>query len=960
MSRLAVVATAGLLCAATALPAAAQLSRMDRGPLIDGLRRWGMRELLQHMVDTEPMDDPTIARQVLIGQRLIEFDELAARATTTLATGDVEGYLELRRQAREALEAAMSTQRSLIADFNSHEMRPLWQTDLAENLLLVYLPNMYDNAASFYEFGVPTKEQREAYEKATVEALEVLAQADVRFFQLQGDLAREPDHTALRVNTGLWRRMIDEYYKGRTQFLMANAAYNVALLPDSNVYYQTLGRNPRIEQPQRNNAADERKRMLSLWSVEKLERLAKDQDDELGIRRAATSLMGRSQILNGQIDEGMENLAAATKLAEGATDFTDLMTRLGEVRGLVSANRVAEALDRLQVLRDHETARGPAGILNKLLVLDLTHRVLLARAGQLPPDKQDKARADAYDIYLTYLQDPSLGSTAATLKNYIYRRWEETIPEGADMSTRPAAVVVAVGEIARMGGQDLMWDAKQRGSDDAEASKLRAEGRAKLQRSVNINTNFLKRTDISDTTRAQAMYNLGFANYFLDDRDPANWIAAAEAWTNQADAMPEQPLSTQAITYACQLMRQMHSQPNHTPQVDAMYERAASIALSKYTSTPAADAERLYYATAVLLTKGQLAEAVTVLKGLPSTHENYFLAQRVLLDALLRQFRAAEGEAREQLASQTVSEAQRIITESDRAIALASADQADVIKQAGGIAKIAMADIAIEQHQDANQALALLKEFDQEYGDQPELIGFMLQRRITALFRADQLDEAAQESERMMLAWPDAAAGVISGVLNEIEREVAVLTAQAAEVTTASRERDAMRAQAKSLAEAGVKLGSLLLDWAKDQTGNDPIQLAPYQLMYAQSLRLAGNVREALAIVEPMLRVDALANDAGVIHAAAETYYATGDPQTRLTKAAPQYDRIIGSLGQQNGVYPAIWWNAWMRRLQINDQAGLDPRKIAQNVGRLEFIDPNLGGEPYKTTMTKLKTKHTR
>ena len=47
-----------------------------------------------------------------------------------------------------------------------------------------------------------------------------------------------------------------------------------------------------------------------------------------------------------------------------------------------------------------------------------------------------------------------------------------------------------------------------------------------------------------------------------------------------------------------------------------------------------------------------------------------------------------------------------------------------------------------------------------------------------------------------------------------------------------------------------------------------------------------------------------------------------------------------------------------MRRLQIMDARDEFTQDIPLTVRQLELTDPNLGGEPYKSRLTRLKIKH--
>ena len=136
----------------------------------------------------------------------------------------------MQGQRLESFDRTLAGLRELIKQYPDHEQRPMWQADLSELLLFDYLQALKQNAAEFVEFGVPTENQVSAFENAVVEAYEQLADADYRFSQLQTQLPRQADHIAKRINTGLWNRMINQYYAVRTQFFLAHAAHYVALL----------------------------------------------------------------------------------------------------------------------------------------------------------------------------------------------------------------------------------------------------------------------------------------------------------------------------------------------------------------------------------------------------------------------------------------------------------------------------------------------------------------------------------------------------------------------------------------------------------------------------------------------------------------------------------------------------------------------------------------------------------
>ncbi len=271
----------GMLCLAAlgVFPQLAHAQARELNPdiLIDALAEEGMSELLVHMVETEPLDDPITARQVKIAQyRILYHDtnrDLAARY--------------------EALDSAIDSTRKLIKDFPDHFERPIWQTDLAELLLVEFLQVRHNQAGLFYEFGIPTPEQRDAYEHAVVEALEATSSARLRLFQLRGAGGLGQERVNELKRSGVFSRLFEEYGEQRTPYFYAQAAYRVALLPDSNPYFANLGQraNPDIPQ-QAKTPKDERARLLT-QAVDDLQKLIDANDVGIGVIELAQTEVAR-------------------------------------------------------------------------------------------------------------------------------------------------------------------------------------------------------------------------------------------------------------------------------------------------------------------------------------------------------------------------------------------------------------------------------------------------------------------------------------------------------------------------------------------------------------------------------------------------------------------------------------------------------------------------------------------
>ncbi len=911
-------------------PAAGQLSQLDSGPLIEALTQEGMGDLLTHLDRGTPPDD-------LVSHQLIRIAQLRLQlAAPQLSAAD--------RMA--AYEQVIEAMRALVNDHAEHHQRPVWQTDMAQLLLFDYLQASKQRAAAFYEFGVPTKGQRKAFESAVALALEQLADADVRFFQLEAQLPREPDHETKRVNTGLWARMMDEYYKTKTPYLLAHAAYYTALLGEDHPYYQNLD-NPKIPR-QQNDPQQERARLCQL-AVESLDRLAVDVNDRFQVRLASQCLAGRALLKQGQIEQALERFDQII-LQEDQESTPHFLSQLGKAVAVDSKGAADTAWALLADLTNHALVK--RDLLLRLLVIDQMHRLKLAHAQNLPPDQRPMAIAQAYEPYEALLSDPALGEDAVGLKNYVYDRWESMIQPDQDVSSLPDSVLAAAGERARIRGQAQAFEAEQleQAGQPQPAAELFAQAKPKLERAVAICTALLKRENLTPRVRANTMFNLGWAQYLLAQGDPLQTIDAAILWGELAGQMPDQPIAEEAIKTAITVLRHFHTYQPKPHGAAQAYEQVGAVLFEHFPTSAVADDERVNYAFYVLAPKGEHAKAVEILSKAPKNHPLYFEARREMLLSLQKIFEQAQKVADKATAQKRLqATATELIEEAQALPPGTDPEQAAAAKNAQGMATLILADVAIANSK-TQEALRLLEGFDQRFEGHPELIRESLSKSIVALAQAGQFGALVNQAKAMMDLFPDDAAAVIDGVLTDLTQRIDRLRRDAQDELV-QQKKERMLDQAKSLAEAARMLSELLLDWAVRQK-LDEDDLVPYKLMLSRAMRLSGQAKGALDILEPLLAQTP--GDTDLIYNMGETLFEMGGEQS-LIQAAEYYDRLIGGLGPP---YPPVWWGSWVRRLQIMDQLNASVADIPLRVRALELTDPNLGGEPYRTEFKRLQTKH--
>jgi hypothetical protein len=929
-ARLSLAASLALL--GLPLSAHAQLSRLDPVTLIEGLSREGMPELLEHLAASEPPKDPVVLHQIRVAQFRIRSNDQSTSA----------------EQREAALDGALAAMREGIEKTRDHEQRPLWQTDLAEVLLYQVIQTRGLSAAEFVEFGVPTTTQRKNFDENIPVMLEQLIDADLRFFSLRGDLPKESDHTDKRVNTGLWERMINQYYLTRTQFFLAHAAFYATLLPDSNPIWQKLAGTPFVGSANK-TPAQLRTRLLTI-ALEKLEILLKERAPQVeGIKDPVQCLIGR--VLLGQGKQGDAIVRFDAVINAGNTDLIDFAARLGKSLALERNKQNAAAAEILVPLAIHQQSK--SNLLYRLLSVDAAHLLALRRAQGLTDEKQKQAAlAAAYGPYELLIADKSLGDAADPLKNYIYERWEQTITSDRDIDSLPPMVVMAVGEMSRSHGQNLMLDAES-AADEPAREKLRKEGQAKLERSERMSQSVLKRENLAPAVRARAMFNQALSIYFRDKTDLKLQLDTAKILTDLAEQLPDQAVAEEAVGGAVTILRPLHTQSPKPAGVSEAYDRTMAVLLNKFPTAAVTDNERLYYGFFVLQSALKYADAAAVYAKVPAGHTDYFTAQQERLRCLLELFRAAPaGKDKDAAATVALDLSKQIADEAANAVGTASPDQAKVIRSAGGTARLVAADLSLER-QNLAQGLAILEGFETDYPEQEGLIREVLQRRILSLVEVAQIDRAAEQAQRMMAAFPGDAAPVIDTVLTKIDGMVEKLRKQSA-TELVERNRKELDDKAAGLATTASRLAKLLLDWASAQKFDDN-RMVPFKLILAKSLRLAGKPQESLALVAPM--AGKFPDDAEIVSAMGESNFLMGT-EAGLAQAAPFYDTIITRVQAENQKYPAIWWNAWMRRLTINDRLKQGTSEIAMRIGQLILIDPGLGGELYKGEFERLRNKH--
>lgn len=919
-----------------------RVDELDPGALIDALAQEGMGELLLHLVETEQPDDPVLARQIEIAGLRIEYQRLLTEAGRWPKADPMQAEA-LRNQAREAYQRLTDAMRGLIRDYDDHDQRPIWQTDLAQSLILDYLYGLNQSSPLFADFGVTTLEQQQALAEAAPEALVMLNDAKLRLFTMIGDVGRDPARSQRLQSSGLFFRLFDEYDKRRTPYFLAYAAYLVSQLPDDAPYYTDPDATG-SKLPKRATDTDSERNRLLLLAEGELKKMSGGMADGLGIRDAAATLRARVLMARGRYSSALQ---AVEELTQGQQRGINWLTaRLTQAATLNRMGRVDQALLELSELIDNPAVTGD--LRYSLLVTDLTHRVMLAEAKRQPPTRIEAAIAGSYQPYLDLLSGPITGEQSQGLRDFIFRRWEVSLGEDkAQAEVLPEVVRLAISQVLRQQGQAIIESLGQSGADSLGT---REQAMEKFEQAIRL-AQTLTGSDVDPEIRSEAMYNLALAMHGTSPTDPANRIKLTAILTELADEMPDQPIAEDAIAASVALLREMHQVLPTPVGVEKAYEHAAGVLFSKFPVSEAADTERLYYGYAVLAQSGKHREAVNMYKNVPFDHDDYFRAQRQAMLSLLAYERIADPTARPRLRRELDALMKRITSEAEGIRgSLINPDRATTALRAEATARLVCADLAMDDS-DFDQVIKVLDGFETAYAGQADLIAEALEHRIVALGDAGQHAALAEAAQRMVRDYPDQAAPVIDAVLTQAEQRIEYLTVMAA--TASSAKRQELNEQARGQARTAAVLSGFLLKWAKAQD-YDAATMMPFEVIRAKTLRLSGQVDQAYPIVSRLV-VD-YPNDAEVMLEYAQVLYEKGDDES-LVEAVRYYDRLITGLGAP---YPPSWWTAWMRRLQINDKLGEGTEEIPLRVRQLRMSDPGLGGPVTKLELERLERKHGR
>ncbi len=843
-------------------------------------------------------------------------------------------------QRHEALDEAMAAYRELIEAHELETEAVIWRIDLAQLLLFNYLGAVHNEAALFVDFGVPSDEQREAFGRAAVEAMEQLSDAELDLFDLRGYLPRQADFHEKYVATGLWRRIDEQYGQARLPVLLSFAAYYLALLPDDHDYYQNLGagRIPR----QRTEAPAERQRLLDLARA-RLRPFIEDEQDRAGVRAFALPLYGRVLLRRGDHQQAEQVLSP---LLDGErSDINNLVANLVAATALDRRDRISLRDQVIERLRRHPLVQASA--LYRLLVVDVEHQLRLHRA-LAEDDRADRRAAlrRAYQPYEDMLDDDELPSAQREgLRQFIFNRWAGTLEQQEHLEDMPPMVLLAVGELTLRNGRLKMLEAGRARGDESE--RLRSEGRELIEQAAEVLDRVIAGADVPPASKAQAYFRRGLAAYELagrTGRDAA--MAAAEFWIElgRNRDLHGQDVAVEGLGNAVGLLRAVYQRSLADPPADVTrrYVEAAELLLEHFPDSDAAHNERTFFAYHVLQGGDEYRRAAEEYARVPEDHRDFWIAQiqRLYCTQQLKR-RADAGRDRDRIRRQLDEVAESIMLTARRHREEAEADEEqvpDAVRIAEAESMLLLTRVRMDLERWA-EALEAIEPWEQVVGDESDLRLRAMRRLVDLYVNTDRLDDAVAIGERMMQEFTGEAGRQAYGALQGLLDELAMQMDEAARrVDIFGPEPDLRREyemRRDAYARATASFAELMLPWAQEQDMG-PAELRELRLAQGRALRHRGELDEALEVFLAMYEDNPRNLDA--MHEVAETRF----DLEQFTEAAEIYRELRDggrtAADEEGGILPWYYWKAQLRLMQIEThRRELDRDQMLRRLDRLEM-----------------------
>ncbi|MEO0477113.1 MAG: hypothetical protein AAF085_14250 [Planctomycetota bacterium] len=636
---------------------------------IQGLRDSEMAELLERFSEIDPPEDPIAKLALDVSLKEFVASDLLKRATAASQTQDFVEANRLFMESRGTYEGLLAAQRQLIADNPQDERLPIWQTDFAEMLINRYLGRYFQNVMWHYEFGAPSAEQTEVYEKTMIEALQVMMDASNRLSELPNRRGVDAELTAKLEEMQILYKL-EDYTAINSPYWLAHAAHGITLLPDNHDYYT----NGNLVRGQRPEAGAEKTRLRNRVVDECSGALENDERTKLTAKLLSGKTLVRSKNFD-DIEDGVDLLDDVISGSPGT--IQGYMATLAKAYGRWNGGELDIAEPILEGMGDHEYVKGDGTIVSRLLAADLHFRILDDEAAKAPANQRQAKVAEAYEkSYIPLIDGPD-----GRFKSVLFARWAAEVGDDVDPMMLPATVRMGIGEQLTNEGMGKAQFAIKTSMQPVPAIPTEEEqwraalngqvedARTLLNRAIKFNDTLTAIDAEPGPLLARGLFNLGTCQYWLAEiekalKDDKNigwqpYFRVAKTWLSVAQRVPDSEQAEGALAFAINLLLPMDNALNKDnikePDVRLAYKEAFLLINERWPAGKEANNNRLYAGFHLFEKVGDLDMAAQVYNGLPNTHRDFYQSKRQMVYAMHRSYRGQSDKLRLMVATQPLS-----------------------------------------------------------------------------------------------------------------------------------------------------------------------------------------------------------------------------------------------------------------------------------------------------------------
>ncbi len=750
--------------------------QLDEDRFLKGLAELGLHDLLDYTLESGGKNDAAMAR-------LVEIAHLQA----TLGGADLS--IEERSQAIDRLIAA---RRQLLDEHPNDPRLPLWQADLAFNLLFLQTaPSALDLTV---EYGIADQSQRDQMAATAGEALRLVDEAIVGLSDEILDLEEDEDFASNAAMQQRHRYLLQVEQRQRMPFLNAAA-----------VYYSTIARPGDSAADQWRQVADTLIPLLGELTEPWLSR--------------ARSMVGVSEVHLGRYDDA--RVQFNTLLASpGADAVSVLRARFGGVelrRQSEGQAAGASALDKLAAGADIRRDPFTFLLLCDQRFLDAV-RGSVAMEGGGPAfhattgDAAQLLVKEAVRAYRAYLDNDLLPINAAQREEVVAARWRLILPDSIPLTDLPPEMALAQAE--------RMTTDPQRQTD-----------------AVTLLQSLLEKHGKDEAIAPRLL--LALANVHAARNEAAQ---AAKMWMDVATRFPLSPRAQQAAELAAAILSAAALEHPDAPELAALYEQALTLVVERYPQASAFD--RWAYERGLLMARrARYTEAAHSFDLIGAESELYLDAAFQVVQAKWNEAQAERvDEVRASMLADVAATADRMLRLIDKALASGSAG-ADRLRDLRYY-RVAVAVRAAQADRDRGAYEASLKRLEGlELGegiDDP-LAAEIIDARISVLEALQRTDQIGKDLQELAQRSPDRALSIITRIASQRLAEAQRLVEAGDEDGAAEMSKDRIQPVSR-------------LGWsiAQPLSKSKDAGLAA-GLCQADALRLARDYPAALAIYEQVL-----------------------------------------------------------------------------------------------------------